>query len=579
MSATIEDGDTSGTPDLRRPGGGRQNGESPAVIGVADAEAAAGGRGIEISVAAFAWVALTAVFLALRIAPVFRASVSGAELIHLSGAWQARIGSPDDRFVPTLFQALAAGLLHFSSSEAPARLLAFIALASTPVALYLLRPRLGEAGALLALGILAFDAPAINLGVSASAMGFDIPLTLWLLVAMVRFQERAPVAVLVVAGFLVATAGPLPLPLLSAWATVGLARGRRPSNNLLIFGGGGLAVGVLAASLRFGLGADGLRVPPFDLFAASFDELWSTATAGEVMALYSAPLFAAGITVAAVQAVQAYRGRPAGELNTLLLIWTAFSGAWFLAAASTNSAISVSAVTMPLALLLGPALAAGVTAMWRADWQYARFLLPVSGFTLLLMIAVLLDWARADQAGDGRQQLLVAVLALGSIVAAGIVAYDRRSAPALIAGALVLALIPTVPGALRIAASAGDEPLLSPMSPRQARELRDLALQRIGEKGGSIVVHPAYRDAATWPFRDSGNIVVASRVPPEAAVVLWPPSEAPPEGFTGLDGKWALSREVLPPEQSFLPYLRWLTDRNVLAITPGAVAVYLRAKD
>ena len=50
----------------------------------------------------------------------------GAEWIHLSGAWQARIGDPDGRFVPSLFQALSTLVLHISSSEVGPRIAAFM---------------------------------------------------------------------------------------------------------------------------------------------------------------------------------------------------------------------------------------------------------------------------------------------------------------------------------------------------------------------------------------------------------------------------------------------------------------------
>jgi hypothetical protein len=534
---------------------------------------------IELRLSTLAWAAAIALFLLLRIGPIFQAPVGGAELVHLSGAWQARLGAPDDRFVPTLFQSLTTLLLHLSSSEVPARVLAFVATASIPVAVYLLRPRLGEAGALLALAILALDGPGINIGVSASAMGFDIALTVWLAVAIARMDGPPPIVFAPLAAFLVVTAGPLPLPLLAGWLTVGLARGERPGNATMLLAAAGAVLGILAASVRFGLGADGLRVPPFDLFAASFDQRWSTSTAAEVMVLYGGPVLTAGLAIAVAHVSRAWRDREIDRFRLFLIAWSAFSLAWFLAAATSHSAISVVALTTPLAFIVGPALAMGLGAMWRADWRLARFLIPLGIFALSLALFIVLDWTRASAVGNANQKVLVALLLLAAAIAAVIVGYNRRSAPALVAAALGLALLPIVSGAMGVALSAGEAPIPSPVSPAQARELRDLALQHVATKGGSIVVHPSFADAATWPFRDSGNIVVASRVPQEATVVLWPSSEPPPEGFTALDGNWALTREILPPTQDFLAYLHWFTDRNILDVTSDGLSVYLRAKD
>jgi len=147
---------------------------------------AAQGEGVSISLSTVAWVAAGLVFVLLRVGPTWRAPVAGPELLHLAGAWQAREGIGDARFVPTLFQALASVLLRLSSSEVPARLLALLATATIPGALYVLRPQLGNVGALLALCFLTLDGPGIALGTSASAMGFDLAVAAWLFVALSR---------------------------------------------------------------------------------------------------------------------------------------------------------------------------------------------------------------------------------------------------------------------------------------------------------------------------------------------------------------------------------------------------------
>ena len=116
---------------------------------------------VELRVEPLAWVALGLLFVAMRFAVTWQAPVGAEELPALSGAWQAAHGTPDARFIPTLFQAIAAWLFLFSDSEGVPRLLAFIATATLPVALYLLRPAFGAWVPLVALALLAFDGPGI----------------------------------------------------------------------------------------------------------------------------------------------------------------------------------------------------------------------------------------------------------------------------------------------------------------------------------------------------------------------------------------------------------------------------------
>ena len=46
------------------------------------------------TVADLAWAVAAGIFVLLRLGPVWQAPVGGAELDHLSGAWQASIGVP-----------------------------------------------------------------------------------------------------------------------------------------------------------------------------------------------------------------------------------------------------------------------------------------------------------------------------------------------------------------------------------------------------------------------------------------------------------------------------------------------------
>ena len=539
-----------------------------------------GPRGFVVSVSAIAWVGAAALFILMRVATIWHAPVAGAELLQLSGAWQARSGVAGAHFVPTLFQALTTLLLHLSSSAAPARTLAFLATASIPAALFMLRGRLGQAGALLALVVLAFDGPAITLGSSASAMGFDLAITVWLFVAMDRDArgDALPRWLLPVVGFLAVTSGPLVLPLVAGWAAVRLIRADYPPAIAAAWCAVGVAAGVVLATVQFGMGVDGLRVPPFMLFADSFDQTWSTATALDMTLLYGLPVLFAGIAAAVVLVNRMYLERVFRPRELLLLAWAGFGLVWLIASANAHSAVSLVAVTTPLALVLGPLAAEALAAMVHADWRYGRYLIPFAAFTALLALAVGLKWAHADAVGGAAEQLLVAGLGIIAVASLALLASQRESWGTLTAAALAVAAVPFLSGGLGVGLSAGSEPSPSPYLTGQAHELRDIALQTAAANHGTIVVHPDLADAVTWPFRDSGTIIVASRVPEDAAIVLWPASQPAPTGYTALSGDWALVGEVQPPTADFLTYLRWVANRGTAKNTSQPIAVYLKAK-
>jgi 4-amino-4-deoxy-L-arabinose transferase-like glycosyltransferase len=268
--------------------------------------------------------------------------------------------------------------------------------------------------------------------------------------------------------------------------------------------------------------------------------------------------------------------RPA---EALFGAWAVFAAAWLVASFTTHSSVPLVAFTTPAALLVGPALASGIGASLRADWRVPALVLPAAAAALALSVVFLLDWADAERVGDSGEQLrvwLFLVLAGGLLA---VPAVSRTMAPALVMAALVLALPFTAAGLFTVSAGTGDDPFASPYSPRQARDLRDLALETAARSGGAIVIHPDLREAATWPFRDSGTVVIASRAPETAAILVWPAALPAPEGFTALEGNWSLTRDVEQPTSGFLEYLHWLFDRNTLAITGGKVAVYLKADE
>lgn len=528
-----------------------------------------------LTVGGLAWCALGGLFIALRLGAALGTPVGGAELDGLAGAWQAHAGSTDTRFIPTLFQALTALSFEWTTSELPARLLVVVVTGTVPIAVYRLRPLLGEAGALFSLALLTFDAPGVLLGATATASGFDIPVTAWL--AVLLHDRRAPVWAWFPAAFLLTTAGPTWLPLALAVGAARLFHQEYPAKKTLAFGAAGVVAGVLAASFRFGMGWDGFRVPPFDALAAGFDGRWSTESTGYLAALYLAPLLAAGLAAGLHDVYRAVQGDRPDAARAEVLAWAALATAWLLTSAGDHSPVPLAGVSLPVALLLGPSLARLANAAWSADWTYARFLVPGALVSLLIAVAFTLQWARDGRAGDSGEKLVVGGLVVVAAGAAALVAFDRRSRPALAAPAAVIGILPLVSGLSGVAFSLPNEPLPSPVSPFQAREIRDIALRVRDEEGGLIVIHPQLERDLTWAFRDSGELVVASGSVPDASVVIRPAGLAAPEGYSVLDGEWAVLRERQGPDTDFLDYLRWLANRNTLPTGRVPVTVYLKA--
>ncbi|OAI40053.1 hypothetical protein AYO38_06545 [bacterium SCGC AG-212-C10] len=530
---------------------------------------------VVVSAGAVAWVAAVAAFLLLRLPVIWQAPVGGAEWVHLSGAWQASIGTGGERFAGTLFQAITALLLNIWSSETAPRILAYLATATVPLALYRLRPRIGDAGALLALSLLAIDGPGILLGTTATAMAFDIAVCVWIYYALTRdwIADWAWVAV----GLAVALSGPLVLPLASAFAIYTLLTRDREYGRGGLFALAGVLLGVAIASSGYGTGNAGLNIPPFTLFADSFSQQWSSIGLFDLTAIYGVALVLGGIVAAMWALREMVLERDYDSETSLLLAWAGVALLWFLSSLGENTMAPLVALTVPLAMLTGPALARAIPAMIDADWMYARALLPFSLVMFGIAGAYLIKWAMVLHAGDASSKGVVIGVTISGLAAIALVAANQRSLPTVLSIALIAGAFPTLSGAFGIGLSSSQEPLPSPVSPSQARELRDIALDNIATNGGSVVVHPRFEELVTWPFRESGDFVIASIPPPEAQVLIWPAEAPKPEGFVPVDGNWTLERVIPSPAQSFLRYVRWFADRNSLVINTEGVAVYTRA--
>ena len=89
------------------------------------------------------------------------------------------------------------------------------------------------------------------------------------------------------------------------------------------------------------------------------------------------------------------------------------------------------------------------------------------------------------------------------------IASNRRTLPVLFVPAGAVAGLVMIAGASGVAFGGPNEPLPSPISTIQGEVLRSIALDIRDEQGGLIVVHTDFRDQMTWPFRDSGDVILA----------------------------------------------------------------------
>lgn len=520
------------------------------------------------------WIVLGTVFIGFRLAAMLTVPVGGVELDSLSGAWQAHAGNADVRFIPTLFQALTAFGFMATTSEIPARLLAFAASCSIPFALWRLRPSLGEFGAMAALLVLAIDPFSVILGSTAWLGGFDTAIVLWLFV--MASEQRLPGWSYGFAGFVAATAGPIVLPAVIGTAVVRLLHQKYPSRDRALWAAGGVAAAGLLTAVGFGFGLQDPTLAPIVAFARGFDATWSTASTSLLFGLYGYPLLSLGAAAMLFHAYQCWRDESWPEDSVTLFAVAGVSFVWIVVSVGSSNPVPLAAAAIPAALMIGRVAPSVCRALGNVNWTYAGP--AVAGLTFLALVteAFMTDWARIGRVGDDRDKLIVVGLSIAMLAVAGLLSSSRRTAPALVTPFLGAALLLTISGSANIAFGGPTEPLPSPISDVQGREIREIALKTRQEQGGLIVIHPDFEEESTWAMRDSGTVVYASRVPPDATVVVWPVTLPAPDGFAVVEGQWSFEEIRRGPDGDFLDYLRWLTNRNILHNRTVPLAVYLR---
>ncbi len=530
--------------------------------------------GIVIELRTIAWAAAVLLFVALRIGPTWQAGVNGAELVHLAGAWQASIGETGDtRFVSTLFQALSAIFFKGSESEVPLRVLTVVASHAIPLTLYRLRRTLGDATALVALAFIAIDPIGILYTTSASAMALDVPVALGLLVLATEPRKWHP-GILAAAGFAVAVTGPIVLALAVGLVVLRLVQ-RAPFEKLSVLPiAAGVVAGALLSLANFGLGGFGSGIAPINLLAGSFDERWSTAKTIEVFGMYSWPLAAGGIAYGVV-IVRRLNAR--AEVSLVLMAtfaWAVASFAWMVASVAAHSPAPVLALTLPCSILAAAGLVEALSHLSNESWRGTRFALPAAVAAGLIAMTRAIDWARAANIGGFSERLQVILLLSLAIVALAYLCWQAKTRPVVALVGLVVGVLLVLPGSFGVGLSGTSEAVLSPLSTTQARQVHDRAL---ASGTNSITVHPRLESQVTWPFRGIDTIVITSQPGPDDRFVVWPADLPPPEGFAPLEGTWLLESEATPPTLDGLVFIKWLSDRNNVAITGTSVAVYLRA--
>lgn len=534
--------------------------------------------GFEVRLGTLLWVGIGGLFIIMRVAGLVSIPLGGIELDSVSGAWQASIGEGDDRYIPTLFQGLTALLFQAVGSEFWPRVLAVAASCAIPVALYRLRGPLTEPGALIALTLLALDAPGILIDSTANVSAFDVPLALGMLV-LLHERPRIPPAVVAGLAFLVAGSGPIPLLLGAAVLLIELANQEHPAHRTIAALAAGALAAVLLTSLRFGLGWDGVVIAPFEVLAAGYNREWSTDPARSLLAIYLVPSLLVTVASAAWLTGAAYRDTADRRFRVTLLVWLGAAFGWLLSSFGEPNPLPLAAFSVPAALVAGPALARGFSVVLAADWTWARYLVPAATGALFIWLAFAMDWARGGATGPAHEQVAAWGMFLVALGCVALLVSNRASAPCAVVVIAPFLLFPHVAGVTGVAFGGPNEPMPSPISPVQAREIREIAVTARGEGDGEIVVHPRFEPELAWPFRDSGDIIIATQPTLEAVVLVWPTDVPRPEGYAIVEGQWALLRERTGPDGDWLDYLRWYFNRNTLGVGSLPVAVYLRSSE
>ena len=530
----------------------------------------------EPTVSDLVWAVLIATYLATRVGAVLSMPIASIELHDLAAAWLEHAGTGDG-LQPTLIQGVALVSFEWSESGEVVRWLAFAASATIPAAILLLRHRLGDVGAIVAMVTLTFSGPAIYLGSSASAAGIDLAVVAWGFVWLDR--GRSPVWLWAVAGVLVAVSGPIVL--LFAFAAGVTLTATRAKYEPLHAGlaAAGTAFGIALASIGFGGGWVGLAVPPLHHLSEGYDASLSGGSGGLLLPVYTLSGLA-GALGGVLLIAQRWRrsGSPPNRWWITVGAFWLVALLWVVTMLTSGSPVPMAAAVIPSALLAGFAVDAWARRVDELDWRTP--LLPYLGSAVALTATgyVLATWARRGESGDTWEAIVLVVSLVGAFSALTIVALGRRTLPTLVASGAIPALGLMLAGTFGVVTGSQTEPIFSPQDSQSGRDLRDLADQAANERGGIIVVHTSLEKEIVWAFRGLPAYAVSRDLPLDAAVAVLPAGSQTPEGFTPLEGTRRLSTSIEPPSTP-LEFVQWMTDRGNIDTTGIDASIFVRGTE
>jgi len=553
---------------------------SAAIAG--EASVARGKSGLTVSVEALAWAALLALAAALRLASLERPPFSLAEAGRALDAARVADGTVPAGWSGDLAAALTSYLFRiFGESQFVARLAPAVAGAALVGVVWLARPWLGRAGALVA-GVLVGFSPLFVL-FARSALAFSAGSLLAAAMAVAVFaylrQPRPwPAFALVVALGLspltdavavtgaIAVLGFLALESLlldseqvaAAWRTF-----RRSPVHWLS------ALLVLAAALElglthFGTSLDRSGLPGLRLWTNMFDLPRDSRPPEYHMALLAAyewPALLAGGLAFVLFAGRVLRGGTGAvsPFQRFLLVWTAVA-ALTLVLVTRREAGQLLMLLLPLALLAGALAEEAASAI---DWSLLRRGWPivVACLGLIAYAALLLtEWSRTG-IGDGDRALLVLALVGVAALIGGTYLLVGRRAAAVPLVALTLVAVPFLAhSSLAVGFGDGAEFTADLRITGRAERFSETVSQLAQERGGTVALDRALGESLVWPLRDAPLV---TGDPTKSASAVIARADQTPAGFEPLGDAWRLAEGWYP--QALLHPLslwRWLVFRE-----------------
>lgn len=535
---------------------------------------------LRLSLEPFTWafvlvISALARLPALGVVPL-RLGDSGRAL----AAWQVAQGQQPLSWSGGIVETLTAAIFWLAGSgDGRARLAASLFGIGLVAAVWLLRPFVGRAPALLAALLLALSPVciAVSRSVSPYAAGALVAvLTVALVFSFLEQPRSGPLAALAAvlglgfssdASFLVVLLTlALFLVLEGLWGDEELLRDARayltsqrrlyPSLALI------LAAGLLLSLTRFGIAPDRLRSAAFsswsEAFSAGAGLPWHLPLSG--LAGYEPLLLVAGVSEAVLLWRRSRRQR-LRPFERFLLYWLG-AGLIFILIATRREMGQLLLLLVPLALLSGIAVSRWLsTAVWN-DLRPARLpaLLAVPAFVYVLFVLQ----ASVDQQGLAANQAIAALLLFGgglALITLGAI-WAQHSAPAFLAAwGLAFGLLFALHSLTHVGFQSGDEYLLGPVATVNAPALAHEIDRVAPTLSGPTSIDPSLAQPLGWYTR--GHPAVRIGLPSRASGgIVQPVDQTVPPAFQTLIAGNPIARSWYPSTLDAAKMLRWLLYRQ-----------------